>query len=498
MNLTGLIAKIKEKAGGENGRFAGDLGFKAVTELCNALFGILTFAILSRLLSKSDYAVVNQTIAISSLIAPIILLKMNSAFCVFLAGEKDQEIVKSRFFSVLLVSLPFCALVLAVMWIFGDRFSDLMFSTPEYGNITPLMALYFVLLSLSSLVQTFYQAINRQKKSNVFILLRVVLTTFGFAALSLIPGFFTLPFALLVYVIVEGIVFLFSFFSLIVDFHRIPLHLEFLPLEEYYRYALPLMPFAIMGWINSFIGRFILNHLMDLENSGIFSFDSALISRAFFINAVIVYTIFPYISKFWNEGNKSKVVSYLRKATNIGVFFALPLTFGIVAVAPTIVEILSGGNYPTDRLLLGLICFANLFLMLYTIYSFLIDLSRRTMLYNVIFLISSLINIGLNYLLIPIWGLYGAGAAMLISYIIQFFLTLFIGNLAAQLQISIDWPFMLRSLVCSLFMFLVCLLVYGEGGLLRCILTVIIGCIVYFSTSYAWARLTRRSLIWDN
>ena len=133
MNLTGLIAKIKEKAGGENGRFAGDLGFKAVTELCNALFGILTFAILSRLLSKSDYAVVNQTIAISSLIAPIILLKMNSAFCVFLAGEKDQEIVKSRFFSVLLVSLPFCALVLAVMWIFGDRFSDSMFSTPEYG-----------------------------------------------------------------------------------------------------------------------------------------------------------------------------------------------------------------------------------------------------------------------------------------------------------------------------------------------------------------------------
>ncbi len=498
MNLSGLSAKIRAKVGGEGGRFAGDLGFKAVTELCNALFGILTFAILSRLLSKSDYAVVNQTIAISSLIAPIILLKMNSAFCVFLAGETDRGILKSRFFSVFVVSLPFCALVLAIMWAFGNSFSQLMFSTPEYGQVTPLMASYFVLLSLSSLVQTFYQAINRQKKSNVFIILRVGLTTLGFAALSLVPGWFTLPAALFSYVIIEGIVFLFSFFCLLWDFHGISFHLEFLPLAEYYRYALPLMPFAIMGWINSFIGRFILNHLMDLENSGIFSFDSALISRAFFINAVIVYTIFPYIAKFWNEGDKAKVVSYLRKATNIGVFFALPLTFGIVAVAPTIVEILSGGNYPADRLLLGIICFANLFLMLYTIYSFLIDLSRRTMLYNVIFLISSLINVGLNYLLIPLWGLYGAGAAMLISYIIQFFLTLLIGNRAAGLRISVDWPFIVRSLVCSLFMFLVCLFVYGNGGFLRCLVTVFVGCIVYFSTSYAWARLTRRSLIWDN
>lgn len=498
MNLSGIFAKIKTKASGEAGRFAGDLGFKAITEICNALFGILTFAILSRLLSKSDYAVVNQTIAISSLIAPIVLIKMNNSFCVFLAGEQDESIVKSRFFSVFLVCLPLCAVVILVLWLFGDTFSQLMFSTPEYSGITVLMALYFVLLSLSTLTQSLYQAINRQKKSNVFIILRVTLTTLGFAALSLVPGWFTLPASLLVYAVIEGIVFLSSFVCLILDYRHVPLRLEFLPLKEYYRYALPLMPFAVMGWINSFIGRFILNHLMGLEPSGIFSFDAALISRAFFINAVIVYTIFPYISKFWNEGNKPKVVSYLRKATNIGMFFALPLTFGIMAVAPTIVQILSGGNYPTDRLLLGLLCFANMFLMLYTIYSFLIDLSRRTMLYNVILFISSLLNVGLNYLLIPIWGLYGAGAAMLISYIIQFFLTLFIGNWAASLQISVDWAFMFRSLVCSVFMYLVCMLVYGDGGILRCIITVMIGCIVYFSTSYAWARLTRRSLIWDN
>lgn len=495
MNLSGIVAKIKAKAGGESGRFAGDLGFKTLTELANALFGILTFAILSRLLSKSDYAVVNQTIAISSLIAPILLLKMNSAFCVFLAGESDPRVVKSRFFSVLVVSLPVCALVLAVMWGFGDAFSQFMFSTPAYASIVPLMALYFVLLSLSSLVQTLYQAINRQKKSNVFIILRVGLTTVGFVVLSLVPAWFTLPGALLVYIVVEGIVFLSSFGCLLADFWKVPLHLEFPPLAEYYRYALPLMPFSIMGWINSFIGRFILNHLTDLETSGIFSFDSALVSRAFFINAVIVYTIFPYIAKFWNEGNKPKVISYLKKATNIGVFFALPLTFGIVAVAPTIVGLLSGGNYPTDRLLLGIICFANLFLMLYTIYSYLIDLSRRTMLYNVIFLISSLINIGLNFLLIPNWGLYGAGMAMLLSYIIQFFLTLFIGNRAAQLQISMDWRFLLRSLACSVLMFVVCRLVYGEGGGLRCAVTVVVGCVIYFATSYVWARLAKQPLL---
>ncbi len=492
-----LLNTIREKLQGENGRFAGDLGFKAVTEICNAVFGILTFAILSRFLVNADYAVVNQTIAVSSLIAPILLVKMNNAFCVFLAGEQDARKIKSRFFSVLLLCLPVSAVLVLVFLLGNTYFSRLMFGIPDYSHLMLLMSLYFVALSLSTLCQSLYQSINRQKKSNVFIIVRVALTTLCFFVLTLVPAWFSLENVLLLYVGIETVVLLLSFFSIVYDYRGVPLRLQFRPLKEYYAYALPLMPYVVMSWINSFIGRFILNHLVDdnLYTSSVFGFYSALVSRAFFINAVLVYTIFPYIAKFWNENNRDKVAFYLRRAFNIGLFFAVPMTLGMVVTTPTLVSLLSGGNYPVNPIAMGLLCGAQIFQMLYMNYSYLIDLSRRTMLYNVIFLISSLINVGLNFALIPSMGLYGAALAMLLSYAVQFVISVFVGSRSAGLRISFDWWQIGKTLLCSAAMYVVCCFTYGAGGMIRFVVTVAVGVGVYFLSSLLLSKVTKTSLM---
>ena len=90
-----------KKLGGEKFVFASDMGVKAIAELVNSVFGILTFSILARALSDDSYAVVNQFIAIGTLVAPIILFKFSSAFIVFLSGENNKEVLKSRYFTAL-------------------------------------------------------------------------------------------------------------------------------------------------------------------------------------------------------------------------------------------------------------------------------------------------------------------------------------------------------------------------------------------------------------
>lgn len=489
------FAKWKSLRKSDKGKFAGDLGLKAVTELLSAVFGILTFGVLSRMLSKSDYAVVNQTIAIGALLAPIMLFKLNNAFCIFFAGEKDQKVLKSRFFSSLISCLPICLIVFLGLYCGRDYFAGLMFDSVEYAPIMLWMAVYFILLALSTLTQDFYRAIRQINKSSWLLIIKAVATGITFMAAAAVRNLLVLKTAILIYCLMELLIFAIGFLSILRYFKGVPLKLEFPPLKEYYVYALPLMPFMILNWINSFISRFILTHLLNLEISGIYSFNHSLVSRAFFLNAVIAYTIFPYISKFWNEGDKEKVIQYMKKAFNIGIFIALPMMFGIIATAPTIVSLLSGGNYPSDRLLIAMLCAAMTLQMLYNIFAFLIDLSRRTVLYNLIFFITSVLNILLNFALIPGIGIYGAGLATLITFVVQFLLTLFIGSKVAEIRISIDWLYCVKTVVITLVMYFVTRLIYADGGVWNFLLSVCAGVVIYFGLCFAASKLTKKPLV---
>lgn len=490
-----ILDKVKKRLGSENGHFATDLGFKAVTEIINAVFGIITFSVFARILTKSDYAIINQTIAVGTLLAPIILLRMDSAFCVFFPGLDDKKTLKSRYFSVMAVSAPICLVVFMVLVIGNGFFSNAMFGSTDFASYMWLMALYFILLSITQLTTGFFRAIKQIKKASVLLIIKTTLICGWFFVMALLKENVTLAEALLSYCAIELLIAIISLTLIYFYFEGVPLKMDIPPLKEYYKYALPLMPYLIMSWVNTFIGRFIMNHLMGLENSAIYGFNSSLVQRAFFMSTVIAYTIFPYISRYWNEGNKEKVANYLSKAFNIGIFFAFPITMGIVVTAPDIVKILGDGNYPVERFLIFVLCVGMIILMLYNVYSYLIDLSRKTAWYNAIFAVSMVVNIGLNYLLIPTLGMYGVAYSTLIINLITMLLTLIIGTKSAKIKLHFDWKYVLRVTICTAAMTGGAWLVYGGGGIIRFIAAIAVGIIVYFGASYLFARLIKKPII---
>jgi len=489
------MSKLKKMLKSENGHFVGDVGFRAFTEIFNAVFGIITFSILSRILSKSDYAVVNQTIAVSSLIAPIVLLKINSAFCIFFAGDTDQARLKSRFFSSLLMDLPMCIIIFGCLFGGSVFFSNLMFGSRDYSFIMGWMAIYFIILSLSTLMQDFYRAVKRIKTSSVLLITKTFVTSALFIFLVLSRHSVTVDAAIKAYCAAEGLVLILGFISILHYFREIPLKIEFAPLKEYLKYSLPLMPYVVMSWINSFIDRFILNHLQGLEISGVYSFNYSLVSRVFVISSILSYTILPYISMYWNQNNKAQVESYLQKASRLGMFLGFPIIFGLYQTSPTIVQLLSGGNFSVNRPLLLILSFAFLFQMLYNMYSYLIDLSRKTVMYNVVFLISSIINVVFNFMLIPVIGIYGAAVSTLLTYIIQFIITAIIGTRSTGITIRMDFKYILKTFLITMIMLIVLMAVYRNNGLLNFTVSVFAGIIVYFGVSYGAAKAGKTKMV---
>ena len=159
----------------------------------------------------------------------------------------------------------------------------------------------------------------------------------------------------------------------------------------------------------------MLTHLMDLSTSGVYSFYASLLLPGLLPEPGAQLHPVSYIAKNWNLGDRQRVILYLRKTFNLAVLIALPMISGIVVTAPTLVELLGRGNYPVDRPLMLVLCVGMLFQMFYTIFSYLIDLSRKTAWYNVIFLVTCVIKVGLTYLLIPYWGMMGAALATMLT-----------------------------------------------------------------------------------
>ncbi len=76
---------------------------------------------------------------------------------------------------------------------------------------------------------------------------------------------------------------------------------------EIRRYALPLVPLAIVGWVNSLGDRYIIGHFMGLEWMGIYAAAYGLISRPFLmVGRIAGQTLKPIYFDAFEAGNRQR------------------------------------------------------------------------------------------------------------------------------------------------------------------------------------------------
>jgi O-antigen/teichoic acid export membrane protein len=94
-----------------------------------------------------------------------------------------------------------------------------------------------------------------------------------------------------------------------------------------------------------------------------------------------------------------------------------------------------------------------------------------------VWLIAAVLNLSLNILFVPIFGILGAAAITLVAYLMAFILTLFYSS--KQFKFDFDLIFIVKSLVASILMTGI-IIWMNPQGILSIIITVIIGSVVYF------------------
>jgi O-antigen/teichoic acid export membrane protein len=160
-----------------------------------------------------------------------------------------------------------------------------------------------------------------------------------------------------------------------------------------------------------YIDRIAIKDLLGIDELGIYGVAYRFAAVAFLVMVGFQQALSPLIFKYYTE---KKTPSDISKIFNIFIIFALFVTAGSILFSKELVVLFVTKAYYSTESLIAILVMAFLFSNMF-IFAPGIIIAKKTKLHAMINISAAIMNIILNYTLIPVFGLSGAAYATLIS-----------------------------------------------------------------------------------
>jgi O-antigen/teichoic acid export membrane protein len=189
--------------------------------------------------------------------------------------------------------------------------------------------------------------------------------------------------------------------------------------KELLKYGYPFIFSALAYWIFTSQDRWMLASFSSIEEVGIYSVSFRFASVILFVSAAFGQAWSPVAMKIRTDQPLS--YSKIYGEILLILLFAMALIAGVLGLySGEIIQFLMGEEYRQSALPMTLLAFAVVFQASQQITGLGISLEKKTLLFAHLSWVTTAINFGLNWVLIPKYGALGASWATLVSY---FFLT---------------------------------------------------------------------------
>jgi len=364
----------------------------------------------------------------------------------------DKEYIahqKSIFFSSLAFLLVIIAPTLFILIHYSDFFSSLLFKSINYSLI-----LEFTFLSAGFRILN-DQILNLAKLQSKSVLYSSALVLKLSLILSIILWGILLKGYGLVIIWQANAIGEFVILMILIPFvlKNVKVSFQKKILKEMLAYGFPLMLAATSGVLLVVTDRYMLNSMSGLVQTGIYSLGFRIANTLkVVISASLGLALAPILMKKINEKGNQRF--YAKVMTYSGFIFTLGL-LGLSLFSLEILKTFTGSaKYWAANGVVPIIAFALFFGLIKDNITIGLVIKKRTKVIGLLIFITSILNIVLNLLFIPIWDIYGAALATLCSQLF-FFITM-----AVQAQKAYFIPYEWKKI---LILFLLAALFVGLG-----------------------------------
>lgn len=198
----------------------------------------------------------------------------------------------------------------------------------------------------------------------------------------------------------------------------------------------PLMLTAFVISIYMKIDQVMIKHLLDANAVGQYAAAVKLSEAWYFIPIVIASSVFPAIVNA-KKISQELYLSRLQKLYDLMVWIAIPIAVLMTFASGFLINFLYGDEYSEASSVLIIHIWTGIFVFLGVAFSKFLTTENWTKKYFHRTLLGAIFNIGLNYKLIPIYGIEGAAISILISqFISNYVYDIFDKDLHSQLKMK--------------------------------------------------------------
>jgi O-antigen/teichoic acid export membrane protein len=398
-----MLAKIKHTLKHTAIYSLGNLGAK--------LIGLLLLPIYTEYLSPSQYGVLSILEITSQFAVAVLSLKLASGMLRWCSQENDEKKRKSIVFTTyitVIFTLLFFNLGVAP---FSGSFSKLLFDTNDLSFYFDILWLW---ASFEILNQTTINLIRFKEKSSLFVLLFL-------SKLTIILGL-NIYFLVFLELGVKGIIISQLIGNLVMFIATIPIILKninfkfsYQILIEMSRFSVPLIFSTISMMVLTLSDRYMIRYFLNFSEVGIYSLGYKLASV---INLFLIQSFqMGFLPIAYKTFDKPGAPRFFSKVTTYYIYVMVFMALVIVFFSKEVIILFafSNPNYWVAYTVVPLLTFSFILRGINYVVSLGLHYVKKTKYNGRIVLIAAVVNILLNLVLIPEFGIYGAAYSTIIS-----------------------------------------------------------------------------------
>ena len=389
-----------------------------LTQIFIAVAGLIIGKIVALYISPEDFGLFNLQFAVYTFFFTLLL----NPFIQFLKTETQSLLSKLGYSHFLyLGSILMLVFYLVLVGVFSIKYSSNLYVNTILILLIPINVFFYVLTDY----------FNIKNELNLFSLSNLLKNLGSLLFIVLLFGFnyhfatgTTVLWLIQIVGFLGGTIFFFPKYKILYTGIFKISFCNFL--KKYFNYAWPLIMLAFWSWINNYFDRFAIEYYLDVKSVGIYNANYAVGSKFFLLlNPFFLTLLTPSVYNSTSIGSRKEIII---KYSRIYAFVSAPILLLIYFLSSTIGMVLLSKSYESGFYLIFWISLSYFFLTIVLLYEtiFYAESKTKVILYSNI--VSAIINIGLNVIFIPHFGLNGAYIATLISFLVRLFIVKFYFN----------------------------------------------------------------------
>jgi O-antigen/teichoic acid export membrane protein len=419
------------------------IGLTGLATFVVSLSPIVLLPILTKILTIQEYGIWSLIVVTASFVPMLVLLGLPNSMVRFLAPVKNKDEIREGYYSIALVVLGADVVVSLFLLLFVQSIAANLLGNNR--TVALLLPLITFVAAYNYVPQTYFRTFQQAKRYSIVSFLQAISYVVLVAALVVVGlGLTGAAFAYLINLLLVALI---STYYVLRDIGvTMP---SFVKLKAYLKYGLPLVPSSLSSWMLSVSDRYIITYFLSVAWVGYYSPGYQLGWTISLLATPFTILVPTALYEHYDANRMAEVKTIMRYSVKYFLAVAVPAAFVFSVLSKPILLVLTTPAIALNSYLIT--PFTALSAVLFGVWSIIVTVltfEKRSALIGTIWIFAGVLNIGLNLVLVPYFGIIAAAVTTLLGYGFIFGVTAVYSS--RHMKLDVDFGFILKSIVASI------------------------------------------------